>query len=317
MTILTDIEKQPELFNEYIMAEIRERSAFLNSGALAATDALVPTEGFQINLPGFNGLSGEADVLDDSNPLVADKINSHNQVAPILERGKAWAAHDLITLRTGMDPLQAAAGQIGSFWARNYDAIGLDVAMAAADGIDSSGDVVNDISAETGAASNISAEAVIDTQNLAGEYAGEYDVIVMHPDVRAQLRKDDLTDFLPDSENVLQEMYQGMRIVVSSRLSPDVDTYSTLIVSVPALGLAENMDADLMFEFDRDAKAGRTDLVVRRRFVIHPFGTAYTGTLGGVSPANADLADSTNWELQAPDKLHFGVRVLKHTVGAS
>jgi len=314
MTDLTDLTFEPQTFRDYVQADVRKRSRFYQSGAVVQSDIVVPNYGRTVTVPAWNGLGGEAEVLNDTAGLTPTALTTSAQVAPILERGKLYSYNDLVATMTGSDPFGALAQKLASFWAREYDRALVNSAVGAAGGIDAedAGSVIED-----GSSAAISASAIIQARSLFGEYQDDELFMVVHPKTYAAMQVAELTTLVPSADLQPIETFQGMPIIVSSTLpvaagSPDV--YTSLIVRPGSF--LEGMDnrPERMFEQDRDIVTGNNRFATRSRFVIHPVGAAFDGSPAGDTASNAELATAGNWGLGAEDENHFGVRVLTHQI---
>lgn len=310
-TILTDVAYVPEVFAGYVMEEVKKKSSFYNSGAVVDSNVLVPLYGNKIHLPAWNGLSGSAEVLNDTACLTSTALTSHDQIAAILERGKIWGVNGLVSSFTGSNPLDGLANQISSFWAREIDLAAIRSATGAATGITSDGtQMVLNISGNTGAAGVFSAQAVIATRALAGEYMNDFDILVVHSAVYALLQTQQLIDFIPTADGKIVQTFMGMRVIINDNLTQTGGVYDSLVVRNGAFGYAENTDPRKAVEEGRDIKCNEDFISIQKRFVIHPFGGSFVGTPAGDTASNTELAAGANWDL-AGDKNNFGVRVLK------
>lgn len=312
MTDLTDLVFEPQTFRDYVQADVRKQSRFYQSGAVVESELVVPNYGRTVTVPAWNGLGGEAEVLNDTAGLTPTALTTSAQVAPILERGKLYSYNDLVATMTGSDPFGALASKLASFWAREMDRALVNSALGAAGGIDADnvGSVIED-----GSGAAISASAIIQARSLFGEYQDEEVFMVVHPRTYAAIQEADLTDLIPDSQGQPIVTFQGMPVIISSTIpvtSGSPDTTSTLLVRPGAFLEAMDDRPERMFEQDRDIVTGNNRFSTRSRFVIHPVGAAFDGSPAGDTASNAELAGAGNWGLGAEDENHFGVRVLTH-----
>lgn len=311
-TSITDLAYVPEVFNEYVVAQVAKKSAFFRSGAVVQSDLLVPLYGDKVVVPAWDGLTGTANVLSDASCQTPSALTSTKQLGAILERGKVWSVNGLASSFAGSNPLDAVGGQVSDFWARDIDAALVSSAIGAVNALGTG--VLNDISGGAGNAAIISASSIIQTRALAGEFMNDFNMLVVHPDVYALLVAQNLTQMIPNSQGQFIETYMGMEIIVSSTLAPASGVYNTLIVRSGAFGYAENTDPAKVLEFDRDIKCNDDLMSVQKRYVIHPMAASFTGTPAGATASNAELATTGNWALGAASKLQFGVRALRHKI---
>ena len=317
-TYLSDLGFVPETFKLYVDGEVLKKSDFLGSAAVVdAQIDLAPQFGKTVTLPAYDPLSGADEVHSATAPTI-NALTTSEQVAPILNRRKVYGSNDLVSYFTGVDPFRNAGNKFAEYWANRMDITLVASALGAAAGIDavSAGSVINDISGGAGAAAVISASALIDTQTLMGEWMPELAMIVVHPQVLGVLRKQNLTQMVPNSEGTrLIEYYGDLRIVASSTagLSAGGGVYNTLLVANGAFGYADGTKPEHVLEYDRQISHADT-WGSMRRYVIHPYGAKFIGSPAGATASNTELAGDGNWTLGAETVDGFRVRVLKHKI---
>ena len=118
--LLADIVKRNNL-STYVSEAIKERSAFLKSGAVVRNSLLDATEGgTRIQVPEFNPITPTEEILDgtatwgtsNSGYLTPQKIGTGTQIATICHRGFAYAVDDVAVLAAGEDPMGHIRNQI-------------------------------------------------------------------------------------------------------------------------------------------------------------------------------------------------------------
>jgi hypothetical protein len=161
---------------------------------------------------------------------------------------------------------------------------------------------VYDISEESGSAGIISADALLDAQQLLGDAKGRLTAISMHSAVENYLAKQEIIDYVqPSNVGSRVPVYADKRVIVddnhpTAALSPSGTSYDTYLFGPGAIGYAEGTNSKVtMTETDRIALQGEDILINRRHFVLHPRGVAWTGAATGGGPTNATLATGTNW----------------------
>ncbi|WP_342455505.1 hypothetical protein [Caloramator sp. Dgby_cultured_2] len=116
----------PEVFNPYVIQRTAELSAIYQSGIISHLpefDRLASAGAKTINMPFWNDLTGDSQVLSDQTPLVPNKITTGQDVAVIIRRGNAWAANDLAANLAGDDPMRAIGDLVAGYWAREMQRI--------------------------------------------------------------------------------------------------------------------------------------------------------------------------------------------------
>ena len=304
-TVVSDVVV-PEVFNPYVIQRTAELSAFYQSGIISRNvelDRLATAGGKLINMPYWEDLDGDDEVLSDSSALTVGKIESEKDVAALLTRGRAWSVNDLAKALSGDDPMAAIGDLVADYWARRMQTI----LIRTLDGVfaDSSmAGLKHDIKADSTAGNRkISAEHTIDAIYKMGDSADKLTGFAMHSAVVGYLAKEDLIDFIPDSEgrpNI--PTYLGKRVVVDDGLPKTTDggystndSFVTYIFGSGAFGWGEG-GAPVPVEFDRDSLASDDIMIHRRHFLLHPRGVAFQNqTVSGETPNNDELADADNW----------------------
>ena len=80
----------PEVFNPYVVEKTTELSALYQSGIVASSDelnSLALSGGRLINMPYWNDLDGDDEVLSDIAALDVERITSGQDIAALLMRG--------------------------------------------------------------------------------------------------------------------------------------------------------------------------------------------------------------------------------------
>ena len=295
----------PEVFNPYVIQRTAELSAFYQSGIIARNenlDALARSGGKLINMPFWEDLTGDDEVLSDSTALTVGKIEADQDVAALLTRGRAWSVNDLAKALSGDDPMAAIGDLVAEYWARRFQAI----LIKTLDGIFSPGTTSHspgmdtnkhDISSETGDAAVIDAKTAVDAIYKLGDNADKLTGFAMHSATVAKLTKDDLIETIPPSEGKpAVRTFLGKPVVVDDSLPVSSDgVYTTYIFGAGAFGWGEG-GAPVPVETARDALAGDDILIHRRHFILHPRGVAFQKvSISGATPSNTELASPQYW----------------------
>ncbi len=301
-TIIRDVIV-PEVFNPYVIERTAELSAFYQSGIIARTselDRLASSGGKLINMPFWEDLTGEDEVLSDSTALTVGKITADQDVAALLTRGRAWSVNDLAKALSGDDPMAAIGNLVAEYWARRFQAI----LIKTLDGIFGNAATLmntnqHDISGSAEAEDDdvISAKTAVDAIYKLGDNADKLTGFAMHSATVAKLTKDDLIETIPPSEGKpAVRMFLGKPVVVDDSLPVSSGVYTTYIFGAGAFGWGEG-GAPVPVETARDALAGDDILVHRRHFILHPRGVAFLNeSVSGATPSNTELANYLNWE---------------------
>ena len=298
-TVIADVIV-PEVFNPYVIERTAELSAFYQSGIIARSpelDRLASSGGRLLNMPFWEDLDGDDEVLSDTDALTVGKITAGQDVAALLARGRAWSVNDLAKALSGDDPVAAIGDLVAEYWARRFQVIlikTLDGIFGnTATGMDTN---KHDISQETGDAAVIDAKTAVDAIYKLGDNADKLTGFAMHSATVAKLTKDDLIETIPPSEGKpAVRTFLGKPVVVDDGLPVEDDVYTTYIFGAGAFGWGEG-GAPVPVETARDALAGDDILIHRRHFILHPRGVAFqNAVVDGATPSNDELANPQNW----------------------
>lgn len=288
----------PEVFNQYVQERIPTLSELWTSGIVASVDGLSilgTRGGTQITMPFWNDLDGEEEILSDTVPLGVDKIDAAQDVAVLHTRGKAWGVNDLAKALAGDDPMERIGDLVADYWSRRFQV----QLLAELQGIFASGtmdDNVSDISGASGDAAIIGGETIVDALYKLGDANARLTALAVHSSTMARMVKDDLIEFLRDSEgNPTIPVYMGKRVLVDDTMPASSGVFTSYLFGQGAFGFGEG-NAPVPTETDRDSLQGEDILINRRHFVLHPRGVMWVGDPTGVSPTNAELRVGANWE---------------------
>ena len=297
----------PEVFNPYVVEKTTELSALYQSGIVASSDelnSLALSGGRLINMPFWNDLDGDDEVLSDINALDVERITSGQDIAVLLMRGKAWSVNDLAKALSGDDPMQVIGQLVAGYWARRMQAAILSI--------------LEGVFAAPSMAPNVyNTDVRIDSDNMIlasqclGDAKSKLTGYLMHSAVEADLARQDLIDFAKDSTGSIEiPTYFGKPVIVDDGCPVANGVYTTYIFGQGAIGYGEGA-APVPTETTRDALSGDDILINRRHFILHPRGVRWLDqAVADRSPTNAELANPVNW-LRVYDAKN--VRMVKYT----
>lgn len=299
----------PAIFNPYVIQQATANNALFQSGIAAAVPELegqLAAGGRLVDMPFWPNLSGNDEVLSDSAALTPAKISANKDRATALFRGRAWSANDLAATLSGDDPMRAIGDQVAQYWAEKMQQVLVSVSKGIfGTGGTLAGSHVNNIALETtvgvGAANLISGGAVVDTFSKLGDAHEKLTGMVMHSVVYFNLVKQNLIQFIPNSQGVVNiPTYMGKRVLVDDNVPVIAGAtsglkYMTILFGAGALGYVEGAP-EVPTETDRDSLAGDNILVTRKHFILHPRGVKWNdAVMTGASPSNTELENVTNW----------------------
>lgn len=314
----------PEVFVPYMLKETKTKSALFEAGILRS-DSMLSTflagGGQTVNVPFWKDLSDTdtANISSDDPNVEAtpDKITSAQDIAIRQNRNKAWSDADLVSELAGSDPMQQIGTRVVAWWMREFQRVLIATLRGVvADNVAAnSGDMVNDISTDANSAvadaERVSADAILDTAQTLGDSSDNLDTICMHSVVYTRLAKQNLIDFIPNSEGKVKfPTYLGYRVIKDDLCPAIAGTYRiryhTYLIGKDAFGWAESPPDVPVETFRHPAQGnggGVEELWTRRQFALHPYGIKWTSSsMAGKSPTDAELRDTANWTRVYPER---------------
>lgn len=319
-TTLSDVIV-PELFTKYVVQKTMELSALFNSGIVtnnAEFDRLASEAAPIHNMPFFEDLQGDSENVTEGTDLTAKKITSNKDVSTTIRRAAMWSATDLSAALAGADPMAAIGDLVAGFWARDMQKELINILNGVFAATTMTGHVL-DVSAEEGAAANISASVFIDGLQMLGDAQGNLTAVAMHSAVKSYLKKQNLITTQRDSNSVEFETYQDRRVIVDDGCPYSGGVYTTYLFGNGAIAFGNGSPVGFVpTEIDRDKKKGSgvDYLINRRTFILHPRGVQWTNSSRAAveSPTRAELANKANWKRVYEDKA-IRLVAIKHKIG--
>lgn len=328
---------QPAVWLPYTVQRTTELSELITSGIVDTSPqfaALADEGGATANMPYWTDLSGEDEVLSDQNPLTTTGIASGQDISVNNNRGKAWKHNDLAEIFSGDDPAAVAGDLVGAYWARRLQAQVLSIlkGVFSTAGMASHLLSVNITSAGAiGVENQLTGLTWIDAVQSLGDHKDQLTAAIMHSQVEASLLKQDLIEFIPQSEGKPSvRTFQGKRIIIDDGMPADVVAgavrYTTYLFGAGAIayGVSGKYAQDQPeggigtwgSEFFREALAGNSGLITRRRFILHPRGIKWLGaSQAGPTPTNTEMQNSANW-LRVWDAKKIPIVAVQHNIAA-
>lgn len=291
----------PEVFNPYVIERTAELSALVQSGIIQNDplfNVLATKGGRLINMPYWNDLTGDDEVLSDAAPLQVTNITAGQDVAALLLRGKAWGVNDLAKALSGDDPMAAIGDLVAEYWARRLQDILLSTLAGVFSVANMAGNVLNISAAAAPAVPDINASTFADAQQLLGDAKDRLTGVMMHSATETSLIKQGLlTQELEtfNGQSVRVKRFNGKRVVVDDRCPVANDIYTTYLFGEGAIAYGDGQPP-VPTEMGRNVLQGEDILVNRKHFLLHPRGVAFQdAAVVGSSPTNAELANAANW----------------------
>ena len=297
----------------------------IQSGLIATDARLNNITGVLVELPFFDQLEYVEENVDSSSTwgtvtpnsgrFTTQKHTASTQYGPIVTRGASFAADLLHQYETGEDALQNVSAQLQRKINKDITSkvisqlTGLFGTALAGNTLD-----VSAAAGETAAGENyLNAQNVTAAKYLLGEKAADVSVLVVHPLVAADMEARGMLVFQNNGGTVEYASngvgitstqvgyFAGLRVVVDSQVplvTPTGGTTGdamgyTCYLAAPGV-IRTGSQFPLTIEQDRDILSLQDVMSIRYNRIDHVLGTSWVGTM---HPENAELADSSNWEL--------------------
>lgn len=296
----------PEVFNKYFIEESTKVNNLIKSGIVqpdASLNVLAEKGGKSINLPFFNTLDGSDEVLGLDKELNPATVSAGMDSCSLLMRGRAWKVADLEKSLTGEDVMGAVTSQVGEYWAGREQAILLKM-LEGVFGSDTMKDNVYEAKAEgaskakSGEIGVITAREFIKAKNKMGDNSKKLTAVMMHSDTFAELEAQNLIQYIPNSEGVVEfPTYLNKKVIVDDDCPVTREgVYTTYLFGAGAIARGEGKP-ETPSEIGRNHLSGVDELVTRRHMILHPRGVKFKADgISGEAPTNEDLAKAENWE---------------------
>ena len=325
--LLADIVKRNNL-STYVSEAIKERSAFIKSGAVVRNSLLDASEGgTRIQVPEFNPIAPTEEILDgtatwgtsNNGYLTPQKIGTGTQIATICHRGFAYAVDDVAVLAAGEDPMGHIRNQIADAInklnsARLFSLLnGLFAGGAGALGANHL-DLAVGASSGQAEANYLTASAVARGRSLLGERGEELDTLVIHPSVAYYLYQVGMLTFSTSAlstggavtwggggvgvtETSIGQ-FAGMNVVIDSQVNTSAPGASGHIKEfrcylIKSGTILEGEQSPLSIESDRNILSKQDVMSVDYHSAYHVMGTKWTNAAD--NPANSALRTGSNW----------------------
>lgn len=295
---------QPEIFTPYVIQRTMELSALIQSGIARNTDEfdrLASGPNTLVNMPFWEDLTGEPEVMDDEGKTSPGKITANQDMARKLGFVKSYGANALAALLSGDDPMRVIADLFANYWNRQYQQILLSIL----DGVFSASNMTEkilDISTKIDNEALISAKTFLDAVQLMGDAKELLTGVMFHSAVETYLAKQDLIEFVKPSQGETRIPYfMNKRVIVDDAMPFDGETGVGVAYLFGEGAIAwgnGSHERILQTEVVRDglSLAGEDVLVNRRILILHPRGVKWTETSVAKNfPTITELENGENW----------------------
>ena len=305
ITRVTDVI-QPEIFTPYAVRRTMELSELIQSGVAennSEFDTLASGANTLINMPFWEDLTGDAEVMDDEGDTAPGNIGSSADVARKLGFVKSYGANALSAVLSGSDPMKAIADLFAKYWERQYQQI----LLSTLDGVFATATMeekIHDITALVGNLALIGGNTFIDATQLMGDAKDLLTAVSMHSAVEAYLAKNDMIETIEDSKsNIRIKTFMGKRVIVDDSMAYDSATGAaeSYLFGQGAIAWGNGTHKDIQqTEVVRKglSLAGEDILVNRKISILHPRGVKWVEPALGtakVFPNLTELETGVNW----------------------
>lgn len=306
---------QPEIFTPYVVNATMEQSQLIQSGIAENSpefDTLASGANTLINMPFWNDLTGEVEIMDDTGDTVPGKIDTGKDMARKLAFVKSFGANALAGHLAGDDPMKVIANRFVDYNNR----VNQKVLLCKLDGIFGATNMqekIFDITGNTADGALLSSHSFLDAQQLMGDAKESLVAVMMHSEVENYLVKQDEIETIRDSEgNVVMRIYKGKQVIVDDAMAYDPVTKAgeMYIFGKGAFAWGNGKDSKILeTEIVRNSMqlAGEDILINRRLMILHPRGVAWQEKeVAGTFPTLEEIAKGTNWNrVYEPKKIRI------------
>lgn len=308
---------QPEVFTPYAINRTMELSALIQSGIAennSEFDALASGPNTLVNMPFWEDLTGDAEVMDDEGDHTPGNIKSNADIARKLGFVKSYGANALSAMLSGDDPMRAIADLFAAYWNRQYQGIALSIL----DGIFASGSMkekVYDITGKDSGKEFINGMTFLDAQQLMGDAKDLLTGIMIHSQTENYLAKNNLIEYIQQSEGSVRVPYfMNKRVIVDDSIAFDTATGASeaYLFGSGAIAWGNGSHKDIRQTetiHNGMSLAGEDILVNRKISILHPRGVKWVEPTAGLAktfPSLTELANGDNWtRVYEPKKIRI------------
>ncbi len=322
--LLADIVKRNNL-STYVSEAIKERSLFIQSGAVVRNALLDSREGgTRIQVPEFNPVSPTEEIINGTATwgtsgagyLTPQKIGTGTQIATICHRAFAYAVDDLAVLAAGEDPMLHIRNQLADA-INKLNSERLFSHLAGLFGTALSGNALDKGKAAASGATEanfLTAATVAEARSKLGERGEELDTLIVHPSVAYYLYQVGMLTFSTSALAASGAVtwggggvgigarsvgeFAGMNVIIDSQVNTvapgtsghQKEFYCYLVKSGTIL---EGVQQDLRIEAERNIMSKQDVISVDYHTAYHVMGTKWSDA--GDNPTNTALATAGNW----------------------
>lgn len=321
----------PSIFTPYVQQLTEEKTRLINAGVLVRDpmiDNMLAGGGLTFNVPSWKDLLNDDENVstdtaygyDGTGNSTPKNTSTSQEIAVRLSRNQSWSTADLAQALAGSDPMASIADRVANYWARRLQAafvatitgVFADNAAAPSGTEHTQNDMTNDISGSSfiDGVTNFSAEAFLDAAVTMGDSMEDLVAVMVHSVVYNRMQKNNLIDFIPDSQGQVNiPTFLGRRVIVDDTMPVSSNVYNTWLFGAGSVRLGIGSPR-VPTEVDREPNAGNGGgqeiLYSRVEWSLHPVGHKYAGTAPNGGPSNAstsnNLANAGSWQRVFPQR---------------
>lgn len=235
-----------------------------------------------------------------------NKIGTGAQLGIKMLRNNSWSTTKLSAELSSSDPIQAILSRISAYWQRRIQIalVSTVKGVVASNTANNSGDYTHNVSGDAfvEGITNITPESFIDATTTMGDAAGDLNVMLVHSIVYSRMQKNNLIDFVVDSDSKITiPFYLGKRVIVDDSMPFTGGVFETWVFGSGVFSLsivAPKSSPGLELHWNPGAGNGQGQETIysRTQLLIHPNYHSWTGSqvLGG-GPTNTALEDASSW----------------------
>lgn len=312
-----------ELFNNAWTSEKDPTSlVLLNSGAMVEDSTiagLIAGGGNYFTLPFYKDIEGNEVNYDGATNIPTDDSEDGVQSGVVYGRAKGWNSTIFVNDFTGADPMRNILNRIEKWKAKKVQARVIGI-LEAILGITASGDFADwnnhkmNIASASSTVTDANLIALTSLRDLAvqsnGDMADEYSLAIMHSVVANRLSQFNVLEFFKYNDARGQEIdvkvgkSGNMIVLICDEVPHAVNSDTNLMeYTTYCLGRGVLLHANAPVErpsdldYNPSLNGGTEYLYTRYRETIHPNGFTFKMANLPISPTDAQLEDTANWDI--------------------
>lgn len=305
----------PAVFAPAVVQRNLQLSNLWRSGIIQTDpeiDALAKGPAGTSVMPYWNDLTGRSNVGNDDPAVraVPKKMTMGSDSAIRQARNIGVATMNLTAAFLAQDPADVAASLVAGFWIREQQLIMFEflAGVLASNAANDNGDMVTDITAETGdpvtPANKLDGIAILAAKQQLGDRSNVLTSIIMHSAVRTHLQGlGFISTAAPNAVDVGWGTFAGYTVIEDDSVFTEVVdgkvVYYTYLIGRGAIAYGEGTPKrPSAIEQDESSGNGEGQEIFwsRRHFIMHLRGIKWTGeVMADKAPTSAELMNPLNW----------------------